>query len=92
MQLNFPTSLPQSKVYIISDNFYPKKLNNYSCYTLTNIQVKTTRKNEIIVFSDRQSADSKLELCDYEGYRVHSVDQYELRALCSCFDMKMKFE
>ena len=92
MQLRHSSTLPQSKFYIISDNFYPKKLNDYTCHTLTNIKVKTTRMNEIIVFSTRKSANTKLESCGYEGYEVHSIYHDELKTLCDCFDMKMKYE
>lgn len=83
-----------SKVFIISDNFYPKKLTNYSCYTLTNIRVKTTPANEIKVFKNKQAANMELVLCEYEygGYKVHSIDDDELHRLCGCFDMKMMYE
>ena len=81
-----------AQIYIISDNFYPKKLTNYSCYTLTNIKVKTTTTNEIKVFRNKQSAKIELALCEYGGYKVHSIDEDELQRLCKCFDMKLKYE
>lgn len=81
-----------AQIYIISDNFYPKKLTNYSCYTLTNIKVKTTTANEIKVFKNKQAANMELALCEYGGYKVHSVDADELQRLCKCFDMKLMYE
>jgi len=87
-------TIPTTKVFIISDNFYPKKLTNYSCYTLTNIKVKTTTANEIKVFRNRDSANVELALyeCEYGGYKVHSINVVELHMLCDCFDMKMMYE
>jgi hypothetical protein len=79
-------------MYIISDNFYPKKLTKYSCYTLTNIKVKTTSSNELLVFHNRRTANIQLKLYDYEGYMVHSIDADELTTLCGCFDLKLKYE
>jgi hypothetical protein len=80
------------KMYIISDNFYPKKLTKYSCYTLTNIKVKTTLSNELLVFRNRRTANIQLKLTDYEGYTVQSIDTDELTTLCDCFDLKLKYE
>jgi hypothetical protein len=87
-------TIPTTKVFIISDNFYPKKLTKYSCYTLTNIKVKTTTTNEIKVFRNRESANVELALykCEYGGYNVHSINVVELQMLCDCFDMKMMYE
>ena len=85
-------SIHQGKVYIITDNFYPKKLNNYSCFTLTNINIKTTKNNDICVFSTKQSAINTLATCQYKGYEVHSIDHEELEKICDCFDLKMMFQ
>ena len=75
------------KLYIITDNFYPKKLSKYNCYTLSNINVKCLN-NKVLVFNNRTIANRYLTLKDKDvGYDVKSIEDDDLHMICKCFDL-----
>lgn len=73
--------------YIITDNFYPKKLSSYKCHTLSNINVKCLN-NEVLVFNNRNIANRYLSLNDKNvGYHVEFIEYDDLKMICECFDL-----
>lgn len=75
------------RFYIITDNFYPKKLSKYSCSTLSNINIKCS-DNEPLVFNNRTIAHRYLSLKDKDlGYHVEFVKDDDLKMICKCFDL-----
>lgn len=75
------------RLYIITDNFYPKKLSKYSCSTLTNVNIKCLN-NEVLVFSNLTIANRYLSLKDKDiGYHIEAVKDDDLKMLCKCFDL-----
>ena len=75
------------KLYIITDNFYPKKLSKYNCYTLTNVNVKHLN-NEVLVFNNQNTANRYLSLNDKDmGYHVECVTVDDLNTISKCFDL-----
>ena len=76
-----------AKLYIITDNFYSKKLSNYSCATLSNINIKSLN-NEVLVFSNQATANRYLSLKDrHIGYHIESIKNEDLKFLCKCFNL-----
>ena len=75
------------RLYIITDNFYPKKFSKYQCSTLSNINIKCSN-NEMFVFNNPTIAHRYLSLKDKSiGYHVESVKYDDLMMICACFDL-----
>ena len=76
-----------NKLFIITDNFYPKKICNYDCYTLTNVNFKC-KDNDVFVFKDRKTANRFLSVTDKsKNYHVKSIDDDDLENICNCFNL-----
>ena len=75
------------KLYIITDNFYPKRISKYNCYTLTNVNVKRLN-NDVLVFHNQITANRYLSLKDKDmGYHVECIEIDDLNKLSKCFDL-----
>lgn len=74
--------------YIISDNFYPKKLTKYACHTLTNINLyETPKTGKVLVFQNKAQALKHLNKIDsIVKYDVHPINKDELKKLKNCFN------
>lgn len=85
-----------SKGYIISDNFYPKKLTKYTCPTLTNINIyETPNTNKTLVFTKRSHAKTYLsnvsKLSTNLKYNIYPINKDELEKLKMCFNYDYLF-
>lgn len=75
------------RLYIITDNFYPRKFSKYNCSTLSNVNIKCSN-NEMFVFNNTTIAHRYLSLKDKDlGYHVEYVKHDDLMMICKCFDL-----
>jgi hypothetical protein len=75
------------RLYIITDNFYPKRFSKYNCSTLSNVNIKCLN-NKMLVFNNSKKAYRYLSLTDKDlGYHIEYVKHDDLMMICKCFDL-----
>lgn len=77
------------KFYIITDHIRNRKLSNYKCEALINLNYVTSPSNadNLMVFCDKEKAEThRMRNQEYiDNYVTLNVDSHDVCKLCECF-------
>jgi hypothetical protein len=82
--------------YILCDKGVPRKLSEYSCPTLANLNYKVNSRKRLMVFHTKKSAEFYKNFQidsphDDFGYHIRSVDSSDICKLSECFNLNFDF-